>query len=67
MSDVSDHNIEIIPSPKIQQRKERKKRSSTRKATKQALNILRHNYETDKVCIQGYAYFDDDFNIDKIC
>lgn len=31
------------------------------------MSAYKEMYETDKVCIQGYTYFDDDFNIDKIC
>lgn len=64
---MSDQNIDLTPSPKLEGRKERKKRNSRRKTTNKLNTAIKEVYETDKVCIQGYTFFDDDFNIDKVC
>lgn len=67
LSDLSDNNIDPTPSPKIQERKERKKRHTRRKTTNKTLTSLRDVLETDKVCISGYTHFSEAFNIDKVC
>ena len=67
LSDISDNNIDLSPSPKMQERKERKKRNTRRKTTNKSMTSVKDMIETDKVSIQGYRFFSVEFNIDKIC
>jgi hypothetical protein len=62
LSDISDQNIDVSPSPKLPDRKDRKKRHSRRKTTTHSFRVL----DVDKVYIPGFSNFSSDYNIDKI-
>ncbi len=65
LSEGSDTMIEVQPSPKLQDRKSRKKRRSHKKTTNKA--NLPNEMKTDRVWLGNYRYFYEEYNIDKVC